>query len=336
MRQSGVELSVIAPMYNEEDNVESTICSIHDTLKDFSLPWELILVNDGSTDNTLAVANAWEDRIDNLRVVSYPINLGRGKALRTGFAHARGSYIVTIDLDLSYSPDHILKLYEELKGNSMIDIVLGSAYMRGGRAIGVPRLRLFLSKWGNKVLQMAFKSRFHTTTYVLRGYRREVLDALVLESNGKEIHLEILSKAVALGFNVKESPATLRSRKRESSKTVLGKTSVSHLLFSLYERPVLLFSAIGILLIVLGLIFGSYIAYLRFAGNLNPGRPLFYLVILLIVTGTQLLFFSVIARQNTFMRNEIYKLQSRLKIMERKIETHQTVTREQGTEVAER
>ncbi|MBN2501244.1 MAG: glycosyltransferase family 2 protein [Anaerolineales bacterium] len=311
-----IELSVIAPMYNEEDNVETTIQAIQAALEDFSEPWELVFVNDGSTDNTLEVARSWEAKVENLRVLSYPVNVGRGKALRTGFENARGQYVVSIDFDLTYSPDHILRLYRELKDNPNVDVVLGSAYMKGGKTVGVAPFHLFLSRWGNRVLEIAFGGRFKTITCVLRGYRREVLEALVLESNRKEIHLEILSKVVALGYYVVEIPATLTRRQKGKSKTRFGKTSISHLLFSVYERPVILFSMLGAVLLVIGFIFGIYLSVLRFIGQLNPGRPLFYVVVLFIVTGVQLLSFGVIAGQNSFLRNEIYKLQSRLKLME--------------------
>ena len=85
-----VELTVLAPMYNEADNVNSTVAAIHKALADFDKSWELLLVDDGSSDNTLAIARELEARIANLRVISYPVNWGRGKALRTGFEHARG------------------------------------------------------------------------------------------------------------------------------------------------------------------------------------------------------------------------------------------------------
>jgi len=109
-----IELTVIAPMYNEADNIETTISMIKETLSDFDKPWELLLVDDGSDDNTLEIARRFETKMPNLRVLHYPINCGRGKALRTGFNHARGKYIVTTDFDLSYSPHHIIQIYEQL------------------------------------------------------------------------------------------------------------------------------------------------------------------------------------------------------------------------------
>lgn len=305
-----IELTIVAPMYNEAPNIENTVNSIQDALRGFEKNWELVFVNDGSVDNTLAVAREWEEKVDNLRVLSYPVNCGRGHAIRTGFANARGRYVVTIDFDLSYSPDHILKIYDELSDPvQMNDVVLGSAYMAGGKAVGVSPLRLFISKGGNKVLQYAFPRKVMTTTCILRGYRREVLEVLELESNRKEIHLEILSKVFALGFRVKEIPATLRSRNKGSSKFKFKKTAFSHILFSLFEKPILIFGVGGLMLDILGLIIGIYVLWLRFTGTLTPDRPLIPLMILLLVVGTQFLCFAFIAAQNIHLRNEMYRMQ---------------------------
>ena len=316
MPSAEIELTVIAPMYNEAKNVNSTISSVTQLLSSFEKPWELLLIDDGSTDNTLEIARRAEKEIDNLRVISYPVNCGRGKALRTGFEHARGKYVITIDFDLSYSPDHILLIYEQLVDSGLMnDVVLGSAYMKGGKVIGVSPFRLFISKLGNKILEYTFPQSFKTSTCILRGYRREVLQSLELDSNGKEIHLEILSKACALGFRVKEVPATLRSRKIGKSKFEVRKTSVTHLLFSIFERPILLFGFTGFLFILSGLLIGCYIVWLRYSGTLNPSRPLVPLMIILLLLGSQFFCFAFIAIQNSHLRKEVYRLQRQINLI---------------------
>ena len=316
-----VELTVIAPMYNEADNIETTIKRITETLSDFDNPWELILVDDGSKDGSLSLARQFETKLPNLRVIHYPVNCGRGKALREGFKHARGNYIITIDFDLSYSPDHILRIYEQLTDpNQMNDVVLGSAYMKGGKVVGVSPFRLFISKLGNKILEYIFPLSFKTSTCILRGYRREVLQALELSSDGKEIHLEILSKVCALGFRVKEIPATLRNRKTGKSKFGLRKTSVTHFLFSIFERPILLFGFSGIFFILSGFLIGCYVVYLRYFGTLNPSRPLVPLMIILLLVGSQLFCFAFIAIQNNTLRKEVHRLQKQINLLRKEQE----------------
>ena len=311
-----VELTVLAPMYNEAENIASTVSHIRETLADFGNSWELLLIDDGSDDGSPAIAHELEARIPNLRVISLPMNCGRGKALRTGFKHARGQYIVTIDFDLSYSPDHVRRIYEELSDlGQMNDVVLGSAYMKGGHVEGVSPLRLLISKMGNKILEFTFPQPFKTSTCILRGYKKEVLEALELESNGKEIHLEILSKVCALGFTVKEIPATLRSRKGGKSKFRFRKTSVSHLVFSVFEKPILVFGAMGLLLTLFGFLIGLYVVWLRYFATLNPGRPLIPLMIILLIMGSQFFCFAFIASQNNHLRNEVYRLQKQVNSM---------------------
>ncbi|MBU0465011.1 MAG: glycosyltransferase family 2 protein [Proteobacteria bacterium] len=313
---SEIELSIVAPMYNEAENIETTINRLTNAMKDFPGQWEMIFVNDGSTDQTLEIARVWEQKIDNLIIASYPVNMGRGRALRTGFKKARGKYIVSTDFDLSYSPDHILRIYKELCDPcQMNDIVLGSAYMPGGKTKGVSALRLFISKTGNNILQFAFPKKVYTSTCILRGYKREALQSLEFESDRKEIHLEILSKAFATGLTIKEIPATLESRKQGKSKFRFRHTAFTHILFSLFEKPIFVFGAIGGSLSLAGFFIGLYIIWERFSGSLSAERPLIPLMILLLVVGTQFLCFAFIASQNIFLRNEMFRLQRQMNIM---------------------
>ncbi len=312
-------LTIVAPMFNEEANVASTVKQIRDAMADFPGEWEFIMVNDGSTDGTLAAARAEAERDPRVRVLSYPRNRGRGYALRTGFAAARGDIVVSIDFDLSYSPDHILKLYRFLCEHEGVDAVLGSAYMPGGKTEGVPFNRLFWSKLGNRILSWAFGGQFKTITCVLRGYRRGVLDALELESDGKEIHLEILSKLAALGYVVEETPATLRWRKKGASKFKLRRTSASHLLFSALERPMMMFGLLGAGMLALGAVVGVfllrefYIGLVDPARPFHPDRPLMTVLVVLLLGGVQFLAFGFLAIQIASLRRELYVIQRALR-----------------------
>jgi len=315
---SGIELSIVMPMYNEAENIEITISRLTSAMEDFQGQWEMIFVNDGSTDHTLEIARDWEQKIDNLTIVSYPVNMGRGRALKTGFKNARGRYIVSTDFDLSYSPDHILRIYQELcDPEQMNDIVLGSAYMPGGKTKGVSALRLFISKTGNNILQFAFPEKVYTSTCILRGYKREVLQSLSFQSDRKEIHLEILSKAFATNLKIKEIPATLENRKQGSSKFRFKRTAFTHILFSLFEKPILIFGAIGGGLSLTGFLIGLFIVWERFFGSLSPDRPLIPLMTLLLVVGTQFLCFAFIASQNIFLRNEMFRLQQQINLLKK-------------------
>ncbi len=318
-REKDIDISVVVPMFNEEDNAKNTLDRLTRALDSIPERWEIIVVDDGSTDQTKKLVkdfcrfNRW------VKLISYPVNQGRGKALRVGFAHAQGKIICTTDADLSYHEKYILQMIALLHQNQEVDLVVGSPYAPGGKTEGVPFFRLLLSKWGNKILGFAMKGRLSTVTGVLRAYRRECIKSLELESEGKEIHLEILSKALAMGFKIKELPTTLKARARGKSKFRFKATAVSHLVFSFFEKPIMLFGAIGLFLLFLGVAGGVYVIYLWQTGSLNPNRPLMTLIVLLVISGIQVLLFGFLGTQLVHLRKEIYKTQRENKSLEDKI-----------------
>ncbi len=313
-----IDLSVIIPMYNEEEIIAGTIEAVVRELETLNVNWELILVNDGSVDGTLKAIGESRQGDERIRIVDYSPNRGRGYALRRGFAAARGEMVISTDADLTYSPEHITRIWNELNASG-VDIVLGSVYMKGGRAENVPFKRLLISRLGNMVLGLTFPGRIKTITCVLRGYRREVLDSLELESDGKEIHLEILARAISVGFKVKEIPAVLTARKKGKSKFRFRATSISHLLFSFYQKPMIIFGCLGFIMVLIGFILGIVFVVQRYMGTLNPTRPIFTLMILLLLAGIQMLSFGFIANQIGIIKKEIYKIQKENKGIEKRL-----------------
>ncbi len=304
-----MDLSIVIPMFNEAENAEATLRRVEETLASFQGSFEIVVINDGSQDNTLDILENIAKTNGKVRVASYPQNIGRGMALRRGFKESKGEIVASIDADLSYDPRYIIDLVETLRQERNVDFVLASPYMPGGNVRNVPLLRLWISKFGNKILRMAMPNRIYTSTGIFRAYRRRVLDSLELESDGKEIHLEILSKAIALGFRLKEIPAVLMGRQKGASKFKFKKTAVSHLVFSIFEKPMIVFGFIGLLTLGIGLLIGVYVAYLRFVGELTPGRPLITFSLLLILGGIQILSFGFVAIQIVSLRREILRIQ---------------------------
>jgi dolichol-phosphate mannosyltransferase len=316
-RGKKIHISVVVPMFNEQENAAGTLDRLTRALDSVPKRWEIIVVDDGSTDQTRKLVGDYSRLNRWVKLVSYPVNQGRGKALRVGFAHARGEVICTTDADLSYDEKHILQMIEALDQNPDVDLVVGSPYTRGGRTEGVPVSRLLLSKWGNRILGFAMKGGLSTVTGVLRAYRRECINSLELESDGKEIHLEILSKALAMGYKAREVPAALRSRARGKSKFRFRATAMSHLIFSFFEKPMILFGAVGLFMLSLGFLGGGYIVYLWQRGTLNPNRPLMTLIVLLTIAGIQVLLFGFLGTQLVHLRKEIYKVQRENKNLEK-------------------
>ncbi len=137
-----MKISVIIPMYNEEDNVLRTLVEVNRVLKDYD-NYEILVVDDGSTDETFRLAEEFASDNSHVHVYKQPMNMGMGRALRTGFEKSDGDIIITIDADFSYKASHINLLASELLKDETVDIAVGSPYMEGGDVRDVPFLRLF-------------------------------------------------------------------------------------------------------------------------------------------------------------------------------------------------
>lgn len=313
-----MKISVIIPMYNEEDNVLKTLSAVKDSMQSYN-DYEILAVNDGSKDNTLKLLKDFASKNPEVRVLENPVNMGMGKALRTGFENATGDIVVSIDADLSYSADHILKLASELMNDESLDIVLASPYMEGGKVKNVPFVRLFVSKVANLFVGFSIPGNLSTVTCVLRAYRKEVLDSMELESNGTEINLEILSKANANHFRIKEVPAVLEGRELGQSKLKFKAKTISHVLFSFYEKPMMLFGAIGLVICFIGAISAIYLFRQYLIGALDPTRPLMLFMVLMIISGVQILIFGFVATQISLLKKEMYIIQKENKLLRKRL-----------------
>lgn len=245
-------VSLIVPAFNEAAILErnlSIICSYMHGLED-RYRWEIVVVNDGSYDQTAERAETFARDLDNVRVVHHLVNLGLGQALKTGVDQCQGDYIVTLDLDLSYAPDHIERLLDRIQ-QTQAKVVVASPYMRGGKVSNVPWLRRILSVWANRFLSIAAKQSVTTLTGLVRVYDAQFLKGLSLRSPGMEVNPEILHKASLLHGRVDEIPAHLcwssgkterasQQTPRKSSMKILRHTW-SIMFFGFLFRPVMFF-----------------------------------------------------------------------------------------------
>src|SRR5436309_13272520 len=131
-------LSVVVPAYNEAAIVEKNLarlCQYMESLED-ECRWEIVFVNDGSIDGTGELAEAVARTRSNIQVLHHVVNFGLGQAIKFAFNHCHGDYIVTLGLDLSYSPEHIRELLAKIRA-TRAKIVVTSPYMKGGRISSV-------------------------------------------------------------------------------------------------------------------------------------------------------------------------------------------------------
>ncbi len=202
-------ISVIVPCFNEEvlirENTQALIAYL-DTLDRFR--WELLIINDGSSDATGAIANRLADEHPDIRTLHHPSNFGVGQAMRFGFANTRGDYVVTLDVDLSYAAKHIGDMLDKLI-TSHAKVVLASPYMHGGAVKNVPWLRRVLSVLGNRFLKVFVRGNFSTITSMARAYDGPFIRSLDLRATGLDLMPEILHKSMVVHAKVVECPATL-------------------------------------------------------------------------------------------------------------------------------
>lgn len=314
-------VSAIVPMHNEAANAADTLAAIAAAFKAEGWSYELIPVDDGSTDDTAEEIRRLAASDARIRPVSYRRNRGRGYALRQGFAKACGRLVVTMDADLSYSPDVAVRMLRTLIDDPEIDLVLASPYMPGGSVEDVPFARLLLSRLGNSVLQRALPIKIHTSTSIVRAYRGEVLRSLDLTSDGKEIHLEILSEAITLGYRIVEIPATLRSRKKGRSKFRPQATVISHLLFTVLERPASIFAVMGLLIMLSSMPIGAYLLWVFARHKLNPERPLMTVMVLLFLGGSVGFSFAIQSMQLVELRRSVVRLRSEMTLLRHRLDS---------------
>ena len=312
-----MKVSVIIPCYNEEEGIRASVTSLLANIASLS-SFELIAVNDGSTDKTLDILKELAQTEPRLTVLSYPTNRGRGYALRVGFCHASGDIIVTTEADSSWGDDIVLRLVRSLEENPDADLVIASPHRKGGGYVNVPRHRVLLSSAGNVLLSSVLGRGITMSSGMTRAYRSYVIRGLPLEENGKEIHLEIIAKCLDLGYKAMEIPAKLtwKASRRKSGRIPGRKSSfnakkliVSHLLFSFNESPMLFMGTLSVVFVSLGMVIGFYLIYEWIERILNPVRPLITIMVLLIITGMQMMIFTFLAYQNRMLRRELLRAQ---------------------------
>jgi glycosyltransferase involved in cell wall biosynthesis len=262
--QAGAEarplVSLVVPAFNEAAVVEKNLAILCHYMRSLEAlyRWEILVIDDGSSDHTAARVESFAQSWPNVRLLQHERNYGLGCAFRTGFEHAQGDFIVTLDLDLSYSPDHIETMLLHL-GESAADMVVASPYMKGGKVSNVPWSRRQLSAWANRFLRLTSSGRMSTLTGMVRAYRREFVESIPLRSQGMEVNPEMVYKGGLLGAHMEEVPAHLnweaqRAVGRRSSMKVLRQV-MAVLLAGFLFRPVLFFILPGLLL----LSFGAYV-----------------------------------------------------------------------------
>lgn len=298
---SPVDLSVVIPIYNEAENVEALCREFMDTLDAWGRSYEVILVDDGSADESYAKLARLQAQHPQLRVIQFRRNFGQTAAFAAGFAYARGHLIATADGDLQNDPRDLPAMIARLEGQApgdatTYDIVCGWRKDRKDTFIN----RRLPSILANRLISWATGVPLHDYGCSLKVFRAEVVKPLRLYG---EMHRFLPALASHMGVRIAEQVVNHRARQFGKSKYGISRTirvmldlvTVKFLL-SYSTRPLQMFGLMGVVMGGAGGVILLYLTWLKYFGQQGIGdRPLLLFGILLVFTGVQLLTVGLLA-----------------------------------------
>ncbi len=294
-KESGtIFLSLVIPLLNEEENIPELYGEIVEACSSLDKEYEIIFIDDGSTDRSLAVLQELQDKDGRVVIISFRRNFGQTAAMSAGFDYARGDIIVSMDADLQNDPRDIPLLLEKVAEG--FDVVTGWRHKRQDAFIN----RKLPSMIANKIISKATGVHLHDYGCTLKAFRKEVIKNIKLYG---EMHRFIPAIASGMGISIAEVKVNHRPRKYGTTKYGISRTfrvildlvTVKFLL-SYATRPIHVFGMLGI---VSGAI-GTFVTLVmiiqrQFFGVPLGDRPLLYLATLLIVIGVQFITIGLLA-----------------------------------------
>lgn len=300
-----VDITIILPAYNESNTIEGIYHQMVNVLEPLDSTYEILFIDDGSTDDTWEHISALTKRDSNVRALRHRRNFGKASALANGFTYARGEIMVTSDADMQYEPTDVVRLIEKVREGW--DVV--SAYKVVRRD---PLSKRLPSKFFNFWVRNTTGVELHDFNAGLKAYRHDAAQDLVQYGYG-ELHRFFILLAAQMGYSVTEVP--VESLPRPAGRSKYGAERylrgafdymTVYFLSRYKERPLHFLGTAGLLLGFTGSIILGYLGVLAaFQGQSLSGRPLLTLSALLILSGVQLVVFGLMAEMiNNFERGQ--------------------------------
>ncbi|MGC9359023.1 MAG: glycosyltransferase family 2 protein [Anaerolineae bacterium] len=310
-------LSLVIPVYNEEESLPRLEEALHEALDGLDERWEVLLIDDGSTDGGFAQLKAMHERDARFGVIRFRRNFGQTAAFAAGFDLARGDIVVTMDADLQNDPRDIPMILAKLREGDY-DIVSG--WRRDRQDAFLPRkLPSHIANW---LISHVTGVHLHDYGCSLKAYRREVVKQVKLYG---ELHRFVPALASWMGVRILEVPVRHHARQYGTSKYGISRTVrvildllTVRFLLSYAARPMQIFGRWGLLATAAGVGIGIYLSALKlFAGASLSERPLLFLAILLTIIGIQFISMGLLAEIMVRVYHEsqgkpIYAIRERL------------------------
>lgn len=305
-------VSVVIPLHNEEENIEEMYGALKSVMDKENYDYELLFVDDGSTDKTLELLEPIDQKDIRVRLLRFRRNFGKAAAWAAGFDHAKGDVIVTIDGDLQNDPRDIPKMVPLI---GEYDIVNGWRKNRKDAFI----IRKFPSKIANWLISQVTGVKLHDYGTGLKAYKAEVVKNINIYG---ELHRFIPAVANWYGVKIKEIETIHHPRRRGKSKYGISRTLMVILdlitvkfLHTYSTKPMQAFGPFGLLCGISGLLINLYLVILWFSGQQIGHRPLLLLGILLVIVGIQLIVMGLLGEMlvssyHESQRKPLYVLKS--------------------------
>ena len=285
-------ISAVVPAFNEEESLEAFYKVLIPNLSKLDKDYEIIFVDDGSTDKTLEILKGFEAKNKNVKILSFRKNRGKAEALTFGFQEAKGDLIVTLDADLQDRPEEIVKLIDKQKEG--FDLVSGWRKYRKD-----PLKTRLSSKLFNFLMSAFWGVHLHDYNCGLKLYTREAAKSVNLYGG---MHRFIPLLISGKGFSVTEVPVVHEKRKFGKSKYGFSKIfkDVPDMFTMLFltkyaKRPLHFFGLVGGAISLIGFLILLYLTIIHFLGEQIGNRPLLIFGMLLLLAGLQLLFTGLLA-----------------------------------------
>jgi dolichol-phosphate mannosyltransferase len=226
-------LSIVIPARDEEGCVAETVEQLHAELKAHDIPHEIIVVDDGSRDATWTLLSELALRLPELKPRQNKGRNGIGRAILCGLDHICGDAVVIMMADQSDAPSDVVRYWNVL--NEGWDCVMGSRFVKGGKVIDYPRLKLIVNRIANFFIRMIFHIKLNDTTNAFKAYRRTVIDGCrPIISPHFNILVEIPLKAIVRGYSWTVMPITWRNRKTGVPKLKIREMGSRYLFICMY------------------------------------------------------------------------------------------------------
>jgi glycosyltransferase involved in cell wall biosynthesis len=285
-------ISILIPVFNEEENIRPLVEKIGKVAKSSSLDYEIIFVDDGSRDATFKEICKISEKDSRIKYIRFYRNFGKSAALSSGFGVCKGDIIITMDGDLQDDPEEIMRFIKKI--DEGFDLVVGWKKDRKD-----PLSKTLPSKFFNRLASRISGIRLHDFNCGFKAYRKIVVQHLNLHG---ELHRYIPSLANWKGFSITEIPVKHHERIHGKSKYgykrllrgMMDLITIKYLL-SYSRRPLHLFGPIGGLMMAAGGLIGVWLAYINLAQGTTIVRPLLFLAVLLLIIGIQILSIGLFA-----------------------------------------